>query len=1089
MAITAAELEVIVSVDDTPFRTGMAALQRTALSATSGVVGSFANLKTTIMGLSPLALTAATGIGAAFVGTAALIGKVAFDAAEEFDAAFDKIRVATGATGADAAKLQEVFRSVFTSIPTTADKAAEAIGFLSARLGVTGTDLENLAKQELEFARITGTSLSEALNSTSRLFKDFQDSIKSPGEALDFLFKVSQQTGTELTKVAQSLVSYGAPLRGLGFDFKEAAALTAKFTAEGVELGKVLPGMRQALANLADEGVKDAGEAFRILIERIQALPTPMEQVQAAVEIFGKRAGPDLAEAIRQGRFSIDELIKTVDGSKETIIGAAAATNDYGESWRLLQNQVSAALEPMGTQVRDVISKMAAVLLTHKDDLIALGKKVAEISGAYIEAMNSMGKAVADLVASVQTSNEKHKDSWGGLFDALVSAADKFAHDMKSKMLLNTVVFLTLTDIIQKFVDDTKAQFKILVLAAVVMNQAFHAIEESIIGPFRRALEWLQQSASKFRAAFEAITTAGRIGLVVKSPPIVAQWVEMIGAAAVKAAATTKSSVPSFTDSYKTLTAAAKTHLPAVAQEWLNLATTVIDVIEKIRKATSKDVFGSAGSGSGGSGGGDTTQGGFLGGLAKFASAVGSIANIFSGVDSIIKSIKSIFGIKSAFQKAMEAEQVAQARLQTQQMKLDIEKTAQEVIQAAVASFQKALEFFDQLDAFTPVRKAKFKEFFANMSRLMKYFLELAQSWSITSLAQAKAAAESIGPVAEAISQFPAAFDAINGHFGVAESSIDRFFLDFDRVMTAFFNRIESWAVGKAKHARKIAENIAPAISLMGPIIEAIKNMSSLSQPPDAAFDIIDNVLETIVTRVSALSAKFDKALLKVMANFAEKAGGALSIWKEAIESIRATVDVPPPSAADVDNVVSGIELFINKLGGAVERLTNTDLTRVAAFANVIAPIAAAIKAWAETADVVRGYTAVAAEVWEQIVTDFERGLVLLNLLILDAQLYVDKANTFKNLISQGASTIASALSTYAGSISSAASTLAAGLPQGGTPVGGPAPSSQMAPKSRGPMSLTLVLQPGDPRTQAVVNFVEQVFGASVLNSTPNQFA
>lgn len=1055
---TVAQLEVAVIADTSGLQSG---LRQAELGATSIL----SSLRTTFSRLPPLAVTAAAGIGAAFVGIVGAIGKVAFDAAEEFDKAYDHIRVATGAVGADAAKLQESFRNVFTSIPTTAEAAAQAIGFLSARLGLTGTDLENLAKQELEFARITGTSLTEALNSTSRLFKDFQDSVKNPADALDFLFKVSQKTGTELTKVASSLVAYGAPLRGLGFDFEQAAVLTAKFTAEGVELGKVLPGMRQALANLAKEGVENAGEAFRLLIERIAALPTQAEQTAAAIEVFGKRAGPDLAEAIRQGRFSIDELIASVKDSEETILKAAQDTRDYGESWTVLKNNVMAALAPMGEEIRKVLSDIAGWILEHKEELIALGKKVAEIAGGYIEAMATMARAVDSLVKSVKGSNAEHENSWKSLFDMILSVADKFGKDLTAKMKVNAAIFSVLTDAVERWVKDTKFQIDLIIAYFKSVVTGIREFGEQFLAPFKNALEWLERNVARFRAAFGAITNAGRTGLEVKSPPIVAQWLEMIGAAAIKSAATTASSAPKFTSSFNEISQSAKQHLPEVVRQWVSLGETIINIIAKIKNIKLDDIFGKVTSGVSTGASGAAT--GLLGKISGF---IGGIANIFGGVEAIVKSFRSIFGIKSAFQKAMEAEQIAQARLQTQQMKLDIERTAQEVVQAAVASFQKALEFFDQLDAFTPARKAKFQQFFANLSRLMKHFLELAKSWSITSLAQAKAAAETVGPVVEAISALPNAFEAISGHFGVAQSAIDRFFADFTKVMDAFFERSEIWISGLSKRAMKVANRLNPVVELIAAFGATMKDLAAVQEPADEVFAIFDRVIDKIVTHVANLSLKFDKAVLKTMANFAEKAGAALSIWKEAIESIKATVDIQAPSETGIDNVVAGIEMFVKKLSEAVERLITTDLARIAAFANTIAPIAAAIKAWAETAEVVRGYTAIAAEVWDQIVADFERGLVLLNLLILDAQLYVEKATTFKTLIEQGTSLIDAALRSFGSGISAAASALSGGLPSGGSAIGEATAASNVGPLSAASRSTTAA-------PQTVVNVTQHVHG------------
>lgn len=138
MGITIADLQAHISAD------------------TSNAEAAIARFGKGITGLGPLALTATAGLIGAFAGAALTIGKAALDAADSYDKAFDSIRVATGKVGDDAKHLQDVFRDVFTSLPTTTEKAAEAVGFLSARLKLTGKDLADLAKAEIELARITG---------------------------------------------------------------------------------------------------------------------------------------------------------------------------------------------------------------------------------------------------------------------------------------------------------------------------------------------------------------------------------------------------------------------------------------------------------------------------------------------------------------------------------------------------------------------------------------------------------------------------------------------------------------------------------------------------------------------------------------------------------------------------------------------------------------------------------------------------------------------------------------------------------------------------------------------------------------------
>ena len=109
----------------------------------------------------------------------------------EFDAAFDKIRVGTGATGEALDSLEADFKSVLTSIPTNTEDASTAIADLNTRLGLTGEPLRDMSKQILELSRITDTDLGTNVEKVTRLFGDWGDrdgeSVRGPRQRLQGL--------------------------------------------------------------------------------------------------------------------------------------------------------------------------------------------------------------------------------------------------------------------------------------------------------------------------------------------------------------------------------------------------------------------------------------------------------------------------------------------------------------------------------------------------------------------------------------------------------------------------------------------------------------------------------------------------------------------------------------------------------------------------------------------------------------------------------------------------------------------------------------------------------------------------------------
>src|SRR5690606_14365458 len=54
---------------------------------------------------------------------------------------------------------------------------------------------------------------------------------------------------------------------------------------------------------------------------------------------------------IQSGTLNLTDLEGAVNGTSDTILGAAADTNDFAEKWQILQNKAMAALEPLGSAV------------------------------------------------------------------------------------------------------------------------------------------------------------------------------------------------------------------------------------------------------------------------------------------------------------------------------------------------------------------------------------------------------------------------------------------------------------------------------------------------------------------------------------------------------------------------------------------------------------------------------------------------------------------------------------------------------------------------------------------------------------------
>jgi len=279
------------------------------------------------------------------------MGTVATKAALDIDKAMDLIAAGTGAQGKELEALQQSWKALAANVTQGFDVSAQVLADFNTRLGLTGTALTDLSKLALDAARLLNEDVNAIVAQASKAMQDWGVSAQEASSFMDKLFVAAQATGIGISTLSTQLYKYGAALRGMGFNTNSAIALLSQFEKQGVNTELVLGSLRIGLGKLAKEGITDAGMAFEALINKIKNTESTTEATQIAMEVFGTRAGPDLAAAIREGRFEIEEMVKTLEESQGAIEKTTAATDGFSQQWQRTKNSFLLAIEPIGTQI------------------------------------------------------------------------------------------------------------------------------------------------------------------------------------------------------------------------------------------------------------------------------------------------------------------------------------------------------------------------------------------------------------------------------------------------------------------------------------------------------------------------------------------------------------------------------------------------------------------------------------------------------------------------------------------------------------------------------------------------------------------
>jgi phage-related minor tail protein len=359
---------------------------------------SIKGVKGSLSGLSKTAKLAGAGIVAGIGGATVGILKMG----STFEEVERTLRVGTGATGDALEGLKDITKNLAKTVPADFKDIGTAVADINTRLGLTGKDLESFSEQMLNLSRITGTDLQGNIKTATRVLGDWGDMAGTAESAADTLFTVAQMTGIEFSKLSNDLVTYGAPLRQVGFTFEESALMIGKFEKEGVNAELVLGSLRQALGKMAREG-EPAIETFRRTTAEIKNAGDASTANRLALELFGARAGPDMAAAIREGRFELDEYFESLNTGGDTINAAAKETETLSERMSLLKNRVMMTLAPVVERAFEAITNAFRRLEPVVQDLVQRVKdfteteRFQEIKRIATEAIETIKNAISKI--------------------------------------------------------------------------------------------------------------------------------------------------------------------------------------------------------------------------------------------------------------------------------------------------------------------------------------------------------------------------------------------------------------------------------------------------------------------------------------------------------------------------------------------------------------------------------------------------------------------------------------------------------------------------------------------------------------------
>ena len=265
--------------------------------------------------------------------------------------AFRTIKIGTGAAGAALKELKDDFKAIAVLGPQSFDDSAKAIADLNTMTGASGKTLQTLSMAVLDASRMMGTDLGGTITSLGKLLNNWGLSAEHGVEVLDKLFFASQATGMGMDAIAQGVTAAGSALRAMGLSLDESISLISTLDKAGLNAQQVMKSLSKALVAMAKEGITDTSQALTAIIDQIKNAKNIGAALEIGKNLFGIKAGADLALAIREGKVEFSELLALLNTASGTIAETSKETMTFSERWSTLGNQAAMALEPLGTKL------------------------------------------------------------------------------------------------------------------------------------------------------------------------------------------------------------------------------------------------------------------------------------------------------------------------------------------------------------------------------------------------------------------------------------------------------------------------------------------------------------------------------------------------------------------------------------------------------------------------------------------------------------------------------------------------------------------------------------------------------------------
>lgn len=285
------------------------------------------------------------------------------EAFNEVDAGSDAIITATGATGKLAEGMDNVYKSIASSLPIdNLENIGKVIGEMNTQFGFTDEKLQHASEKMLKFSEITGSDVVASTQNAKQAISVFHMSSDDLDSVLDDVAKTAQDTGVSVDDLFQKAIEGAPQLQELGLSFSDSVKLLGAFEQAGVDGSAALSSLSKAAVNYAKDG-KSLTDGLAETQDKILNATDQTEALNAAAEVFGTKGAVRMVDAIQRVVLNLNDLGGAASDSQGTVETTFSNTLDPIDEETVALNNVKLAMAEFGSAISEAVAPILEALV------------------------------------------------------------------------------------------------------------------------------------------------------------------------------------------------------------------------------------------------------------------------------------------------------------------------------------------------------------------------------------------------------------------------------------------------------------------------------------------------------------------------------------------------------------------------------------------------------------------------------------------------------------------------------------------------------------------------------------------------------